>query len=305
MAGVPEWLNIVRAHRPSHAVNALGRTPDLLLLNPRDLRDAVEAPLLRLAVPLAVLLPGIFRAARDAAAIVGLVKPGATQGDGPAPTAFAQSVFSAASAVGFQGPFFLASVPLALDASDAGGERLRAELQRYLDAGFTEIMVQAEGHEPLAAAAALATSLEAARERDVAVGIWSATEEGALNLHAGLRRKVVQVDLVSIGAEVASERIGPLIDLLRPSRLELQSGTASGGGLGGLDASAPVQALARSQLGQPVAPEHYRAGDDLPAERRERMEALVYADLLGVLQDPALRGTASRALTALSARRDA
>ncbi len=305
MAGVPEWLNTVRAHRPSHAVNVLSRTPDLLLLNPRDLREAVEAPLLRLTVPLAVLLPGIFRAGRDAAAIVGVVKPGAMQGEGPTPTAFAQSVFAAASAVGFQSPFFLASVPIALEASDSGGERLRAELQRYLDAGFTEIVVQAEGHDPQAAAAALATSLEAARERDVAVGLWSATEEGALNLHAGLRRKVVHVDLVSIGAEVASERIGTLVDLLRPSRLELRAGTGSAAGLGGVDASALVQDLARMQLGAPVAPESYRGADELPVERRERMEALVYADLLGALQDPALRGTAPRALTSLSARRDA
>src|SRR4051812_28154274 len=119
MVAVPPWLSTVRSLRPAHAVNALQRSPELLLLNPRDIRRAVAGPVPRLPVPLLAMLPDILRGARDAGGTLGLVKPGAYQGEGPMPPAFAQAVFRAADEVGFKNPFFLSTPPLPLAADDS------------------------------------------------------------------------------------------------------------------------------------------------------------------------------------------
>jgi hypothetical protein len=296
---VPPWLNTVRALRPTHAVAALAKNPDLLLLNPRDLRRAVPGPLARSVVPLGAMLPGLLRAARDASALVGLVKPGSRQGEGPTPFVFAANVFRVAEETMLSIPFFMATSPLELSADDASGERLKAEVQRYLDAGFTEVVVRADGREVAKAGFALRVGLEVAREREVSVVLASQSDETALPLHASMERAGVRPDMLSLEQPVPLDRLPRLLDLIRPVGVELPGPPVLDAGLRGVDFSSSLMALAQQALSGKWSPERYR---DLETEitARERLEALTYADAWGLLQAPALRGAAVRAMHSLA-----
>ena len=163
---VSAWLQTLRALRPTHVVTALPRGSSLLLLSPRDLRRVEPAPLARIEVPALFLVAPILRAARDAGALVGLRKPGALQGQGPSPGQFAAAVVRAAGELGFSAPLWLSSAPLPVGLDERAGERLRGEVQRFLDAGFTELALEGE-----ATPSALGTGLYMVREREVPLAV--------------------------------------------------------------------------------------------------------------------------------------
>jgi hypothetical protein len=194
---VAPWLAQARALRPGHALSALTRTPDLLLLNPRDLRKAGPGALTRVTASSPAQLTAVLRAASHMGALVGLAKPGALQGEGAAPLPFALSVFRAAQDVGLQGAFFLTTQPLPVGADDASGGRLKAEVQRYLDAGFTEIVVQAPASE--AAADGVRVALEQAKEREVSLALAAADAAAAQAGARWLYERGLSLDELLVG----------------------------------------------------------------------------------------------------------
>lgn len=288
---VPAWLQTLRSLRPTHVVTALPRGSGLLLLNPRDLRRAEPAAIARVQVPALFLVPAVLRAARDAGALVGLVKPGALQGEGPTPAQFAAAVVHASEEMGFSQPTWFASAPLPVPDGPAAGEHLRAEIQRYLDAGFTEIALGAPEVLPPGAIEALRTGLSMLREREIPLVLAAAHGAQALALQAELGRAGMGPELVALSRDDESETVN------LPLELPWEIARA---GLRGVDASGPIASPALRALGERLHPARARELESVDASTVEKLEALTYAEALGILREEPFRGSAQRAMRALA-----
>jgi hypothetical protein len=82
-------------------------------------------------------------------------------------------------------------------ADDASGGRLKAEVQRYLDAGFTEIVVQAPASE--AAADGVRVALEQAKEREVSLALAAADAAAAQAGARWLYERGLSLDELLVG----------------------------------------------------------------------------------------------------------
>ena len=274
---VPAWLQTLRSLRPTHVVTALPRQSTLLLLSPRDLRRADSAPIPRLTLPAPFLASAALRAARDAGAVLGLARPA---GESVPAKAFASAVIAAATEVGISSPLFLCTDALAF----SDGDRLRDGLQRYLDAGFGEVVLDASGAPPTN----LGAGLSFLREREVPLALSAPTLAACTPMLRALREAGLTPDLLQLPERPASG--APL-----PLELPLEDG---GEDSRGVDLS---QTLAKL-LHQLVPDASTAALLALSAPQRDRVEAMVYAELLRVLRSGPWQGAASRVMGALAER---
>jgi hypothetical protein len=274
---VPAWLQTLRSLRPTHVVTALPRGSPLLMLSPRDLRRADSAPIPRLTLPAPFLASAALRAARDAGALLGLGRP---TGESVPARAFAAAIIAAATEVGISSPFFLCTDPLAF----SDGERLRDGLQRYLDAGFGEVVLDASGAPP----SNLGAGLASLREREVPIAVSAPSLEACTPLLRALREAALTPDLLMLPSRPPGG--APL-----PVELPLDAG---GEDSRGVDLSG---ALAR-MLHHLVPDVSTAALIALEAPQRDRLEAMVYAELLRVLRAGPWQGAAARVMGALAER---
>lgn len=274
---VPPWLLTLRSLRPTHVVTALPRGSPLLVLSPRDVRRADAAPIPRLTLPALFLASAALRAMRDAGAVLAFARP---VGEALPARQFAGAIIEAASAVGISSPFFLATSPLAFPS----GDRLRDGLQRYLDAGFGEVVLDASAPPP----SDLAAGLAAAREREVPITLSAESLPASAPLLRALRDAALVPDLLRLPEPPAGG--APL-----PLELPLDKVTPSARGV---DLTPAIDRLIAQRLpgGEPSALEA------LEASRRDRLEAMVYAELLRVLRDGPWQGAAARVMGALAER---
>jgi len=278
-------------------VSALPPGHPLLLLTPRELRRVPNAALVRVTVPALFLVEPVLRAARDAGAVVILTKPGAVQGQGPSPGQFAAAVVEAADVLGFGLPLALATAPLPLPGA-GGGEHLRAEVQRYLDAGFTEAVLQApRGPDAGSAfdADALRVALADVSERELPVSLHAVDAASARAALRALEEGGLAMEAVALetDAELGATELPGLELPLALARADARA----------VDVSAPLYALAARSLGARLAPERARELEEVDRDARLKLEALTYAEALGLLRRPLLRGGATRAMQALTADR--
>ena len=290
---VPAWLQTLRSLRPTHVMSALPKGSPLLVLSPRDLRRADPAPLPRTVAPALFAVPALLRAARDAGAVLGLVKPGALQGAGPSAPQFASAVFRTADEMGYQGPLFMSTSPIPIPGGEEAGERLRSEVQRYLDAGFTEIVLQLGRTLPENALPTIQMGLAAVRERELPVMLRAERADEASAAIEELQMANIGFDLVALelaeGAGALDAEVELPIAEFKP-------------GIRGVDLSADIQRIAERVLGPRARPDRARELETIDEDTQLRLEALVYAEALGALQKDPIRGAASRVMRALSDR---
>ena len=226
-----------------------------------------------------------------AGAVVGLIKPGGLQGAGPSAPQFASAVFRAAEELGYGAPLFMSTAPLPFPGGEGAGERLHAEVQRYLDAGFSEIVLRCPPQLPEGAREALRTGLAAVREGEVSLALFAEQADHAAHALEELAG-YVSFDLVSLdSSEGAGALDVPAIELpvaqLRP-------------GLNGADLSAPLQALGERVLGERARPDRARDLESVDEATQLRLEALCYGEALALLRDEPFRGSAARVMRALA-----
>jgi hypothetical protein len=219
------------------------------------------------------------------------VKPGAIQGEGPSAAQFAAAVVRAGDELGLSVPLYMSSAPLPIGDGPVAGDHLRAEIQRYLDAGFTEIALACGDAMPPDAMNALRIGLNFVREREVSLVLSARDGAQAMALRSELARSGASPDLVSLSADVDARALDAPLELpLGASRPELR----------GIDVSAPIERIAARLLGERVEPARARELESVEAATVEKLEALTYAEALGVLREEPFRGAAQRVMRALS-----
>jgi hypothetical protein len=277
---VPEWLQTLRKLRPTHVVQALSGDSPLLLLNPRDLRRADAEPIARIGVASALLISPLLRAARDGNALIGIQLAG-VQDEGRSAGRFAAAVVRAAEEAGFSTPLFLATASIPLGAGADAGERLHAQVQRHLDAAFTEVVLACPDQIPEGLVDALEIGLAGVRELELPVSLSAANADQAAPILEEMRRAGFEPDLLILespsgAGALGAEAVELPFDAMRP-------------GLRGIDISRPLASFASGMddASEPAA--------------QARTEALVYAEAFRILGAAPFRGSAARAMRALAA----
>jgi hypothetical protein len=171
-------IDAVLRLRPTNAANRLGRGSKICLLSARDIQRALASrpgPVVCFALPsdlLAPLAQGVLRAARQLDAAVGLGAEVHGLGEGPRPWAAFQDLATAAAEVGIRQPLFLRGGPVVLAGASAEEvARARESVFQLVDAGFTEVALDASALEGGAAAAALCEVAALVRERELGIDL--------------------------------------------------------------------------------------------------------------------------------------
>lgn len=164
-------LEKLLALRPTNAAARLGPASGIPLLNPRDLLRAQEGQPGALAcvqVSSPVLLPAVFRAARDEDAALGIAcafRP--TQRDAAA--RFFEAFRQAAEETDHRRPVFLQAGPLRLTTLEGRAvEAAAGDVFRFIDAGFTLISLDVSAVDETAALGVVEVARPAI-ERELAV----------------------------------------------------------------------------------------------------------------------------------------
>lgn len=212
--------------RPSSVTARLARTA-VCLLNPRDLHRALPGrPLVVCECVAAPIALGVFRAARQANAVVGLSFPDLPRGERPRPADAAGEILQAAQEACFELPFFLRAGPVRV--AEAGEEAVavsRDAVYRLVDAGFTEACLDVTGLDPAEAAAVVAEGALGLRERELSVEVTtrevrpSELKELALSFGA----QGVRVDVLTLpGSALKSVAdLSAHVEAVRPAGLGL------------------------------------------------------------------------------------
>jgi hypothetical protein len=287
---VPAWLQTLRDLRPANVVSALPRGSAVLLMSPRDLRRADPSPIPRITVPALACVPALLRAARDAGAVIGLAKPGVSMGEGPSPAQLAGALVNAADELGYGAPLFLASAPLPMPQA-GGGDRLRDELQRFLDAGFTELAFASPAEVFDELIEALRIGLAGARERELPVALFARDADSAAPGLEALAAAGIAVDIVSLESGEGAESLGQPLELPREQLVD---------GVRGVELSAPILSAARQVLGDRVEPSRARELESLDELTALKLEAITYAEALRLLRAELFRGSAGRVMQSLA-----
>ncbi|MGC4113445.1 MAG: hypothetical protein QM765_01985 [Myxococcales bacterium] len=212
--------------RPSSVSARLART-ELCLLNPRDLHRALPGRALLVCECVAgPIAAGVFRAAKQANAVVGVSFPDLPRGERPRPNDAVDEILEAAQAAGFTGPWFLRGGPVRVaEASEASAAAARNTVYRMVDAGFTEACLDVTGLDPAEAAAVVAEGAMGLRERELSVEV--ATRETRPNelqeLALSFGAQGVKVDLVTLPASALKgvADLSAVVEALRPAGLGL------------------------------------------------------------------------------------
>jgi hypothetical protein len=198
--------------RPANAANRLGPRSRACLLGARDLQRYAaghEGAVVCFALPIVrPLAHGVFRAARQLDAAIGLGAPARGLGEGPRPWAVFEEVVAAAEEVGFRQPFFLRGGPVLLgDATEAQVARVGQAVFELIDAGFTEVALDATALPLVRAAAAVAQGAKGARERELSVDVVATGAEPAdlAEFARALDAQAALPGVVSVMGEVAQD----------------------------------------------------------------------------------------------------
>ncbi len=315
--------------RPANVANRLGARSRVCLLPSRDLQrssvgqgGAVVCFALPIVHPLA---QGVFRAARQLDAAIGLSAQARGLGEGPRPVAVFEQVVAAAEEVGFWRPFFLRGGPVRLgDADEAQVARASEAVFELVDAGFTEVVLDATGLPPDRIVAALAKSAKGAQERELSVDVLvSATEPAQLGeLARMLDAQALLPDVVSVKGEVVlGEAMAQTLErVVAPAVLGLVEAAPSGALEGRrrvvlerrfdslLERHLPPALLEavsrdRSRTGATVAEAAGRFEGELAAldpAVRDRLEAFAYHEAREVLAQAGAQGSGSTAVRFLA-----
>ncbi len=241
-------LDAVLRLRPTNAVNRLGSGSRVCLLSARPLQAALAprpGALVCFSLPSGFIAPfalGVLRAARQLDAAVGVGAAAHGLGEGPRPWAVFQDVATAAAEVGLSQPLFLRGGPIALaEASPHEVAKARESVFQLVDAGFTEVALDATALDGEWAAAALGDVVATAQERELGVDL-TAPSGGAEAVAAWLRAVLARgarPDVLSVGAGSANpEQLAALTQAAAPCSVELVDPRPEG-------ARAPRVALAR------------------------------------------------------------
>jgi hypothetical protein len=304
--------------RPTNAANRLG---DRLVcaLNARDVQRSVDPmPVVVIEVACAALAPGILRAARHFDTVIGLSAPAHPMGEGPRPYALFQDLTAAADEADFWLPLFLKGGPVALQFGDeADVERAREQVFQLVDAGFTEVSLDASGLEPEVAAAAIAEASAPARERELSVEVVCPPSTDAI---FALTR--------SLGGQAMAADVIALTQAPEPTQLdELQSvaGTAVVASpeaphvaarriFAGARFDRLLERLLPSTLRQQIERWRKRGSADLRQAfghfhqelaqldegTRLRIEAMAYSEAMELLEGAGVRGSAPKSIEFLA-----
>lgn len=300
-------IDVVLKLRPTNAANRLDGDVPVCLLNPRDLLRALEekqAPLLicELGVP-SLLGPGVFAAARSSDALLGLSTPSGEAGARIDPHVWFRQAIAAAEEAAFRLPTFLrGTVTIASSegrAVDAGRERVF----KYVDAGFTSVCVDISALDLSEGASAVAEVAEPVRERELCLEIVSGAEspEALEDQLLALSARGISPDVIHLSEQTLSDadRLVALAEAARPAVLSIQGAPASpvlaGAGLRVADASTPLAALLAGAAIDPFA-----AAESIDADRRLRLEALAWNEMMALLDQSGAEGTATPAIEFLA-----
>jgi hypothetical protein len=242
-------IDAVLRLRPTNAANRLGPGSKTCLLSARDIQRALASrpgPVVCFALPSDVLAPmaqGVLRAARQLDAAVGLGAEVHGLGEGPRPWAAFQDLATAAAEVGIRQPLFLRGGPVVLAGASAQEvARAGESVFQLVDAGFTEVALDASAlEEGGAAAAALREVAALARERELGIDLL-APAGGAARVAGWLRelsQRGFRPDVVTApGGGAGAEELRALEQAAAPSTLGLIDEPCAG-------ARAPRVVLAR------------------------------------------------------------
>ena len=212
--------------RPSSIAARLAGTK-VCLLNPRDVHHSLpQRPVVVCECPAAPIAAGVFRAARQAASVVGLTFPSLPRAEPPRPAAVVQAILKAAVEAGYEHPWFLRAGPVAIhEATQEAVAEAREAVYRLVDAGFTEVCLDVTGLDPAEAAAAVAEAAMALRERELSIDVTTrdAQPDQLLELVASLGAQGVRVDVLSLPASAlaGATDLSAHLAALRPAGLAL------------------------------------------------------------------------------------
>jgi hypothetical protein len=317
-------LEAVLKLRPSSVASRLSGTC-VCLLNARDIQRSVGLGTVVVAfeVPAPALAQGIVRAARQVGAVVGLSFPALQLGESPRSHAVVQSLVAAIEEAGLTLPIFFRGGPVLLqEASEGAVAQARETVFRLIDAGFTEVSMDASGLDPAEAAAAIAEAAAPLRERELSLDITSrlAEPDAVTELVGSLGAQGVRVDVLTVpGAALAAvDDLTPLEKAARPAVLSVldPQRRLRGTGARRAVASAPFCRILASALGAeareavraralqgvpvPAALAATREAAALDEEAQLRLEALSYHEALEILADTGGQGSGTASLSFLA-----
>lgn len=288
-------IDAVLRLRPTNAAHRLGSGSRVCLLSARDVqRSLAQRPgaVVCFALPSSAVAPlalGVLRAARQLDAAVGIGAAAHGLGEGPRPWALFQDVAAAAAEVGLSQPLFLRGGPVVIaEASAQEVARARESVFQLVDAGFTELALDASALEGPAAAAALCDVAALAQERELGVELLAPPGDAA-SVGGWLRAifdRGLRPDVLSIRA-AGGVALGSLGQAAAPCALGLLDEASARAGVTRVLLARPFQALA----------ERRRPGGDL-----DRLEAHAYCEAREALLAWGCRGSGTAAARFLAER---
>lgn len=322
------------ALRPTNAASRLPQGSRVCILNPRDVYRALAqrraiVPSVSLHVPFA--LPAVLRAARDLDAVLGLSGAAARRAMGhevqvASPYAQFGRVADAAAETNTDRPLFLVGM-LPIDAADPRTVAAAREVAfKFVDAGFTGVAVRPP-NDPAESVADLVADIGAPlRDRELAleVVVSDPPDPARLSALAGtLKAKGAAADVFAVRLDGApsSAAVGALARAARPAALagygvDRPAAGLAAAGLRRFDLTRALFDVAAPALPSALVAEVHANPDPGPAlashavdltrevarERAERIEALAYAEALGLIRALGAHGTGRAVVEFLSTR---
>jgi hypothetical protein len=304
-------------------------------LNPRDVFRALAGkgtiiPHVSAHVPFA--LPGVLRAARDLDSVLSISGAAARRAMGhevqvPAPYAQFNSVIEAAAEAVTERPLMLVGT-LPVDSTDERTVATSREIVfKFVDAGFTGISIR-PGGDPADVVAQLALDIAGpVRERELTleIGLVGAGDhERVPGLAKALRARGITADAftVTFDRETVPVSIDKLARAVQPSVIAGRGSvdpreflSLAAAGLRRMDLTRPLfeiaerslpeslvaQIKSQPDLGPALAAHASAIAEAVRPERRERIEALAYAETLELVRALGAQGSASIAAHFLAA----
>jgi hypothetical protein len=315
-------------------VTRLPKGSRLCLLNPRDVFRALAGtsvliPQVSLHLPFA--LPGLVRAARDMDSVLSVAGAAARRALGhelQVPQPYAQFEALAAAASTSRRPLMLVGT-LPLDATDERSVATAKEIVfRFVDAGFTGLALRPMD-EPADTIARLVSDVAGPiRERELTLEVGMPSDSNLDRLTGiaqAVRDRGFMLDAVTVTLDdhTSPDEIEQLSRALSPAILAARGTTGAGklrslanAGLRRLDLSRPLfdviarflpESLVREVRSQPhlgpaLAAHAPQFEEAIPADLRERIEALAYGEMLDLVRALRAGGSATTAAKFLSTR---
>jgi hypothetical protein len=320
--------------RPTNAVGRLPKGSRVCLLNPRDVFRALAGrpaiiPHVSLHVPF--VFPGVLRAARDQDSVLSVAGAAARRAMGheiqvPPPYAqFAAVAEAAADAATDRALMLVGTLPV--DATDERSLGTAREIVfKFVDAGFTGLAVRPADEPAEAIARTVVDIAGPMREREltIEVGFLRAEEPERLqDLNRALKDRGTPLDVVTLTLDenTTPAMVEKLARAIQPAflsgrgALDLRQAPAfAAAGLRRMDLTRMLfdvaarsipddvvsEVRAQPDLGPALAAHATRIEERVPEDKRERIEALAYAESLDLIRALGATGSATAAAQFLS-----